>query len=226
MWTRFFPLVKELQRLLHSEKVIGDIQRVFCDFSLVQNIASLPADSRLRNPSLGASTLLDIGIYSLTWGLVTLDNGVGETAEKPKVSAQQHLLDGVDAATSILLLYPGRKQGILTCSSFIRGGQEFCRIEGSKGMIIVQGGAASCPESFTVNINGQEPRKYNFDKPGFGFYFEADAVAADVAAKREENSTMPWAETIRVLELLDEARRQGGGIFPQEENIEGKGPGI
>ncbi|PKS11691.1 hypothetical protein jhhlp_001679 [Lomentospora prolificans] len=218
MWTRFYPLIKELQRLIHAEKVVGDVHRVFCDFALAQNIASLPADSRLKNPALGAGTLLDIGIYSLTYGLITLDGGVGDAAENPKIAAQQHLVDGVDVATSIILLYPGAKQGILTCSSFLRGGREFCRIEGTKGTIVVEGIAASAPSSFTVNIEGQDPKKYEFEKPGFGFYFEADAVAADIAAGRKENATMPWAETVRVLEMLDEVRRQGGAIFPQEKN--------
>lgn len=216
MWTRFYPLVKELQKLVHEDKILGDVHRAVCDFALAQNIASLPADSRLKNPALGAGTLLDIGIYSLTWGLLALDGGIGDGAERPKVTAQQHLVDGVDVASSILLLYPQGKQGILSCTSFRRGPREFCRIEGTKGTLVVEGIAASAPSSFTVNLEGQEPKTYEFEKPGFGFYFEADAVALDIAAGRKENATMPWAETIRVMEILDEVRRQGGAVFPNE----------
>lgn len=213
MWTRFFPLAKKLQVLLHEEGVIGDVKRVFCDFGLKQDIASLPADSRLKDPALGAGTLLDVGIYSLTWGLL----GVGPQTEKPKIVASQELVNGVDAATSMILSFAGGKQAILTSTSLHKTPVAFCRIEGKDGAVVVEGGAASIPGSFTVYPDEGEPKKYDFEKPGRGFYYEADAVALDIAAGRKENGVMPWSETIRVLEMLDEVRRQGGAKFPQEK---------
>ena len=67
MWLRHRPLFIELQRLLHEEKIIGDVFRVFSDFASGVDIASLPSTSRYRNLTLGAGSLLDIGVYSLTW---------------------------------------------------------------------------------------------------------------------------------------------------------------
>ncbi|KAJ0144706.1 Uncharacterized protein HZ326_12565 [Fusarium oxysporum f. sp. albedinis] len=198
MWTRFFPLVKSLQKIIHEDKAVGDVVRVFADFAMNQNIESRGPDSRLKDLSLGAGSLLDIGIYSLTWGLVTLDAGVGEKATTPKIAAAQTLVDGVDIGTSIILLYPDGKQGILTSNSKVKTPEAFCRVEGTKGHIIVEGFAGSVPASFT------------------GFYWEADAVALDIAAGKVENDTMPWAETIRVMEIMDEVRRQGGARFPQD----------
>lgn len=213
MWTRFFPLTKTLQKLLHEDKVIGDVKRVFCDFGLKQDIASLPADSRLKNPALGAGSLLDIGIYSLTWGLI----GLGQRTEKPNVVAWQHLVDGVDIASSMIISFPQGQQGILTSTTFTKTPRPFCRIEGANGTVVVEGVAASLPGSFTVQINGEEePKKYEFENPGRGFFWEADAVAVDIQAGRTQNELMPWAETIRVLQILDETRRQGGAKFPQE----------
>lgn len=214
MWTRFFPLTKSLQQLLHTEKVIGDVKRVFCDFGLRQDIAALPADSRLKNPALGAGSLLDIGIYSLTWGLL----GLGQKTEKPKVVASQHLVDGVDVASSMILSFPAQgQQGILTSTTFTKTPRSFCRIEGTKGVVVVEGSAAPAPTSFTVHLDGnEEPKKFEFERTGKGFYWEADAVAVDIARGRTESEVMPWAETIRVLEILDEVRRQGGARFPQE----------
>jgi predicted dehydrogenase len=214
MWTRFFPLTMTLQKLLHADKVIGDVKRVFCDFGLKQDIASLPADSRLKNPALGAGSLLDIGIYSLTWGLV----GLGQQTEKPKVVAWQHLVDGVDIASSMILSFSQGQQGILTSTTLKKTARPFCRIEGTKGTVVVEGVAASLPGSFTVHLDDdEEPKKYDFKNPGRGFYWEADAVAVDIKAARTQSEVMPWAETIRVLEILDEVRRQGGAKFPQEE---------
>ncbi|KAF4442232.1 vegetative cell wall protein gp1 [Fusarium austroafricanum] len=197
MWTRFFPLVKNLQKIIHEDKAIGDVVRVFADFAMNQRVESKGPESRLRNLSLGAGSLLDIGIYSLTWGLLTLDAGVGEKAATPKLTATQTLVEGVDVGTSIILLYPDGKQGILTSNSKVKTPAAFCRIEGTEGHILVEGLAASVPGSFTVYKDGEsEGNKYVFERPGKGFYWEADAVALDIAAGKVENDTMPWAETI------------------------------
>ncbi|KPM44214.1 hypothetical protein AK830_g2352 [Neonectria ditissima] len=216
MWTRFFPLVQKLQHLLHTEKVIGDVHRVFCDIAMRMDIASLPSTSRLKNPALGAGSLLDIGIYSLTWAILTLESE--PASESPSVIASQHLSDGVDIATSVILTYPNGKQGIATSSAMTKTSPAFCRIEGSKGTIVVEGFVASMPSFFTVALPGQEPERYDFEKPGKGFYWEADAVALDISAGKTQSDVMPWRETLRVMGLMDEIRRQGGARFPQDLN--------
>ena len=231
MWTRFHPLVLALRKMLHEDKVIGDIRRTFCDFGLEMNIAALGPESRLKNPELGAGSLLDIGIYSLTWGLITLDSEVGEAANRVNIVATQTLSDEIDIASSILLHYPrSGRQGILTSTTEIKSDSLFCRIEGTEGYITVQGMAASAPGSFTVysknagsatgDVQGEvkvpKGKTYTFEKDGKGFFWEADAVAVDIAACRKESAIMPHAETLRVMRILDEARRQGGARFPQD----------
>lgn len=221
MWTRFFPLVQQLQQLLHREKIIGNIHRVFADLGLDQDLTSLGPESRLKNPALGAGTLLDICIYSLTWGLLTLDSNVGEKAEAPTIKAAQTLSDAVDVASTVLLFYPSTgAQAICTSTASFRTPDVFCRIEGTKGHIVVEGVSASCPTAFIVytkDAANEEGKRYAVPKPGFGLYWEADAVAQDIAAGRKESAIMPWAETVRVLEMLDEARKQGGARFPAED---------
>ncbi|CAJ0548671.1 Ff.00g022840.m01.CDS01 [Fusarium sp. VM40] len=216
MWTRFSPLVKTLPKMVHQDKAIGDVVRVFADFSMDQHIESLGPESRLRDLSLGAGSLLDISIYSLTWGLITLDAGVVEKATTPKIAAAQSLVHGFDITSSIILLYPDGKQGLITSNSKVKTPEAFCRIEGTKGHIVVEGVAAA-PASFTV-YKGEdtEGKKFEFERPGRGFYWEADAVALDIAAGKVESDVMPWAETVRVLEIMDEVRRQGGAKFPQD----------
>ncbi|KAM0344454.1 hypothetical protein ACHAPU_007426 [Fusarium lateritium] len=194
MWTRFFPLVKTLQKLLHEEKVVGDVVRVFADFAMDHHVESLGPESRFRDLSLGAGSLLDIGIYSLTWGLLSLDSGVGDQAITPKIAAAQSLVNGFDMTSSIILLYPDGKQGIVTSNSKVKTPETFCRIEGTEGHIVVEGVAAA-PASFTVYKGGDaEGKKYESERPGRGFYWEADAAALDIAAGKVESDVMPWAE--------------------------------
>jgi predicted dehydrogenase len=226
MWLRFRPLVSSLRKVLYEEKAIGDVRRVFCDFGLDMDISSLPESSRLKNLSMGAGSLLDVGIYSLTWGILTLESP--DSTEKPQVTATQTLRDGVDIASSFILRYPATgRQGILTSTLEARTPRTFLRLEGTEGYILVEGAAASSPRSFTVypKVNPDaekegskvEGKKYEFELEGMGFYFEADAVAESIVRGERENAVMPHGETVRVMEILDEIRRQGGAKFPQED---------
>ncbi|EPS35550.1 hypothetical protein H072_11107 [Dactylellina haptotyla CBS 200.50] len=215
MWTRFYPLVKELRRLLYEEKAIGRVWRTFADFGLSYDVESLPDNSRLKDLSMGAGTLLDIGIYSLTWGVLTLEENVGK-GEHPKILAAQTLQSGVETISSWILNYTDTgRHGILTSTSNVRSANNFARIEGSKGVISIHGPTSS-PESFTVKLHDEEGegKLYTFDKPGRGFYWEADAVAVDLKEGRKENETINWAETERIMGIMDEIRRQGGARFP------------
>ncbi|KAK9311933.1 hypothetical protein V1524DRAFT_466913 [Lipomyces starkeyi] len=186
MWTRFFPLTQALQRVLHQDKIVSDIIRVFADFTLDMHVKSMGPESRLKNRVLGAGSLLDIGIYSLTWGLLCLDQNIAEKAEKPKVVSFQTLEQGVDI--------------------------------GSKGTIFIEGNGTSCPSfTFVPKNKDEEEKLFEFDNPGSGFFYESDAVALDIHARRMENAVMPWEETIRVLEVMDAIRYANGGLFPQDE---------
>lgn len=69
--------------------------------------------------------------------------------------------------------------------------------------------------------NAQDKREllFKFDElhGGKGFYYEADAIALDIAAGHKESQIMPLGETLRVMRILDEVRAQGGAKFPQDD---------
>jgi len=224
MWTRFFPLTKMIRRLLHEEKAIGEVQRTVCDFALgIGNIDDLPTTSRYRDVGLGAGSLMDIGVYSLTWGLVTLSEAVGERAEEPEVVSRQTLQSGVDTSSTFILYYPSTgRQGILSSTTNVQTvSKDFCRIEGTKGTIVVSGDMTSLPKYFTVKLKGEEDegegKRHDFENPGRGFFWEADAVACDIAAGSTQDDTMPWAETVRAMGIMDGIRKRGGAKYAVDQ---------
>lgn len=238
MWLRFIPLVETVQNLLHKQRVIGDVRRVFCDFGLNMPIRSLPKESRLKDPNLGAGSLLDIGIYSLTWGIITLERPLldGTRVEEPLVTAQQVVEGGIDIASSFLMKYPtSGSQGILTSSLEVKTDNKFCRIEGTTGCMEIGGASASMPDTVTVELYGEsegkdmgdktagsgrrEVKHYNFEHPdgGRGFYYEADAVAIDIAKGKTESGIMPLDETLRLMRIMDGIRKAGGATFAQDD---------
>jgi predicted dehydrogenase len=220
VWTRFFPLTRKVQDLIHTEKIIGKVARVWCDFSIKFPLDKIPSTSRMKDPSLGAGASLDVGIYSLMWGMLLLEPALAPAAPKAKVVADGVLRDGFDISTTTLLTFEGNEgQGILTCSLMARTGPVFATIEGEKGNISISGASAGTPEKIVVKLDGEEEEKVfgGEKKLGFGFYWEADSVALDIAAGRTESSTMPLVETLRSMKLLDEVRRQIGLKYPQDK---------
>ncbi|KAL7756840.1 hypothetical protein ACKLNR_013833 [Fusarium oxysporum f. sp. zingiberi] len=224
MWLRHRPLVTELRKTLFKEQAIGEISYFSAQYALPVDIASLPSTSRYRDLALGAGSLLDVGIYPLTWALLSLDAAVPENPEEPNiVAAQTHSL-GIEVTTSAILHYPstGRHANISSTFTVTPTTDFVCRIQGSKGYIDVTGKDASHPAAFTVFQEagpGQfDAKEHEHNHPGQGFTFEADNTALDILAHRKESAIMPWRETIRVMEIMDEIRKQGGTCYPQDEN--------
>ena len=227
MWLRHRPLYLELSRLLHEEKIIGDVFRVFADFASGVDIASLPASSRYCDLALGAGSLLDIGVYSLTWLRVAL----GYQNDLPQIVAKQTHEEGIEVTTSAILQYSSGRQGICTSTTKALGapGEVFAVVHGTNGYVEIEGRTPSAPESFTVwkKLTGNpdrayfpreacEGKKYEFAKIGRGFVWEADNTALDVLKGRKESKVMPWNETLYMMDIMDEIRLQGGTSYPGE----------
>lgn len=225
VWTRFFPIATKLHSLLYDEKVIGDIAAVFVDFGLNMPIGNADPKTRVASKSLGAGALLDIGIYSMTWASLVLDKSPLRQAEtSPEISAvmtfhdeKLELAERIDEQVTAVLKYNDIKaQAICSASLLYKGGEEFARIEGSKGSIAVCGVAASKPGHLIIRVQGEEEKRLDFEVPGFGFHYEADAVAEDIRAGRQQNKTCSWSDTLTIMSRLDAVRETCGLVYPQD----------
>ena len=229
MKLRHRPIVLELRKMLHEQKVIGAPFRMTSHFGLDIDIPSLPASSRYKDLKLGAGSLLDIGIYPLTWAMLSLDPKNPGDSEMPEIKASQTLIDSIEVTTTAILHYKSTgRQGVISSTTMANGDPEVvARIDGTNGYIIVNGPVPSVPETFTVfpkmagdpneKLEKVEGKTYKFDNVGQGFTPEADNTVVDIAAGRKESEYMPWAESIRVMEIMDEIRRQGGARYPQDD---------
>ena len=239
VWTRFSPLFNALHEEVIEKESIGEVQRFFMGFGNKMPLDTLPSDSRLKDPALGAGALLDIGIYTLTYASIIMgDWKVGKQHPQPKkVTSSLTIVNGIDESNVVVLDYPsgrsarddGGKTAICTSTFRYRSEEDFARIEGSNGSIVIFGVAASVPSGFRI-VEGPQPgfgdadsrsvRVFNVEKPEgtLGFFWEADAVADDIANCRTENATMPLDETLRIMRLMDSIRREGGLVYPQDKH--------
>jgi predicted dehydrogenase len=233
MWLRHRPLVHDLRNLIYKDKRIGEVFRAFSDFGVEMNIPNLPGTSRYKQPSLGAGSLLDLGIYSITWAILALEEEPGSDPDDLTLTGVQTHWHGVEVTSSALLRYASTgRQGIVTSTTMTNGNPDMlARIQGTHGSIEVHGPFPARPTSFTmfpkftdtlvdglgdgVVMRG-EGIKFDYPHPGRGFHFEADNTAVDYISGRLESSIVPWSETIRVMEIMDELRSQGGTKYAQD----------
>lgn len=226
MWLRHRPMVADLRRMLYEEKIIGEVYRMTSDFQMYMDVAGLPVTSRYKDPSLGAGSMLDIGIYPLTWSILMLDPNPPDKPEQPKIKAAQSFVQGIEVTTTLILQYPSSgRQGVVLSTTERHNGDSkvVVTIDGTEGFIEVEGAVPSHPASFTVYpkwTSGEKPqgKKHDYKQAAQGFIYEADNTALDLAAGRRESPIMPWSETIRVMEIMDEVRRQGGTEYPQDKS--------
>jgi hypothetical protein len=80
---------------------------MFIDFGLPLPLDHIPANARQKDPALGAGTLLDMGIYNLTFASLILGEGtVGRNHPTPKVTSTMTIVDGIDHTDVLVLKYP------------------------------------------------------------------------------------------------------------------------
>ncbi|ROV95757.1 hypothetical protein VPNG_08768 [Cytospora leucostoma] len=235
VWTRYFPLSVEIrERILAGE--IGTVYRVLADNSInaskPDGTLDFPDSSRMVNLDLAGGALLDLGIYSLTWLFQTLYH-LQEDKEKPQVVASMNkYTTGADENTTLVLSFPRHKQmGIASTGLRVASDTDdkgtagpAMRIQGSEGEIQVTAPAYR-PLQYRV-IRKSRPGEIEIvDRPipedkarggwGQGMFWEADECARCLRDGRLESKTLPWEESIVIMEVMEEALKQGGIVYPE-----------
>lgn len=203
MWSRYQPQAAVIRALV-ADGVLGDIHGVSADHG-----QAVPRDPehRLYRRDLGGGALLDLGIYP-----IQLDSMV--LGAPREITAVGGVTDtGVDAYSTLVLRHEGVAQSTLTTSLLTRT-PTAAVIAGSEGRIEMAG-PFHVPTTMTVADNEWFGRTLTWsDTTGValmdGLAWEATALASFVGEGRTESPLHTLAETVSILETIDEARRQLG----------------
>lgn len=185
------------------------------------------------NVDLAGGALLDLGIYSLTWLFQILYHLQPEAEkEAPKTLAAIHQYKtGADESTSILVQFPNHKStGVALTSLRIptntdgkNSGGPAIKIQGTLGEIQVMGPAYR-PTQYKVVKKDSDGQVEVVDCPipvdrerrfGMGMFWEADYVARCLRDGKKESDILPLSESIVIMEVMEEALKQGDVKYPE-----------
>jgi predicted dehydrogenase len=205
MWTRYLPHMVRIREII-AEGTLGEIRVVSADHT--QKISTDPAH-RLNALELGGGALLDLGIYPISFAVDVL--GLPQS-----VSAVARLSDaGSDAEVATLFVHPGGALST-TVSSSRGAGANTAQIVGTEARIEIDR-VWYTPTSFrVVSPDGDVLEEFDGTVDGRGMQFQAEAAERFVAAGALSSDVLPIDETVAIMGVLDEVRRQIGVVYPGE----------
>jgi predicted dehydrogenase len=205
LWTKFLPHYHKLQELL-QQKTLGDIKSMLVNFGFKP---PTPPSQRLFDPLLGGGTLLDIGIYNVFMTLSVL--GKPDSIEATMMPATT----GVDEQLSVLFKYNNGAMAQLF-SSFVTNLPIQAEINGTEACITLT--TRFYEPSATIQlykqINGEREIIPVEKEPGFGYHYEARHVNECLKKGLTESPVMKHADTLMLMETLDEIRKIAGIKYP------------
>lgn len=207
MWSRYLPHYEVVRRAV-ADGVIGEVVHVVADHS--QPLYPVGPE-RLAAPELAGGALLDLGVYPVSFADLVLGAPSG-------VVARGTLTDrGVDATTGLLLTYPSGAQALLS-ASMLGAGPCTATVTGTLGRLELDGRFYAPTTVRLVGPDGAviDERDVGSGPQVHGFAYEAAEFARSLSAGANEAPSMPHAATLRVMETMDEVRRQIGVTYPGE----------
>ena len=203
LWTRFNPNFRDIKNRIEN-KELGQIKYINADFSFKSD---KPLDSRVMNLELGGGTILDIGIYPafLSYVLLGKPNKILATSilhPKTKCDIQTSMIFEYDSAQAILY------------SGFASKSELSARISGDQGQIHIHD-PWHAAQSFNI-IKDDKIEKINTPTNGMGFTYEIEECHKCIVNNQIESELWSHQNSLELISILDEVRKQVGLKYPQE----------
>lgn len=205
--TTLLPNFKSIRDHLHK---IGTVRRYaasYCQYSSRYDAYKEGTILNAFNPALSNGSLMDIGVYCI-YPMVVLFG-------KPKtVKAAGILLDsGADGEGSILFQYEGKDAVIMY--SKITNSYLPAEIQGENGSIIID--KIHTPEKIEIRYNDGKVEDITEPQEGNAMYYEVREFTELIQKGNLESAINSHDNSFITAELMDEARKQIGLVFPADE---------
>jgi dihydrodiol dehydrogenase / D-xylose 1-dehydrogenase (NADP) len=238
MWTRFFPVVRQARAIISAGE-IGEVKSIHSDFGFVLDAESRP---HMVDVAQGGGGLMEIGCYPIAAALDALGNdgslkiaAAGHVVDGVDLSAGITLC-GTEGAMAVLT-YTLHAQ--TPEETLVVGTKGYIRIHSPAHcptritVTKIGGRESSTGETFEVPLPPPHPTAclgpgevsasscpvpYSmFHYPNsMGMLYEAEAVMDCIRAGQLECSEYTVADSLEVMRICDETRRQVGVVWPGE----------
>lgn len=193
IWTRYMPSRAILREAVDSG-IIGEVTSLTANLGYV-----IKNKERMVRSDLGGGALLDLGVYPINFALMVFGDDYAE------VSAQAVLSDqGVDLQNSITLKWKDGRMAVLHSNMQALTDRKGI-IHGDKGYIVVEN-INNCESIRAYGLDRNLLREYEIPKQISGYEYEVEACRRAIEERAVECIEMPHADSIAVMELLDQIR--------------------
>ena len=201
MWTRWLPHIIEVRDAI-ARGDIGEVITVQADHGQL-----LGHVERMRRPDLAGGALLDLGIYPVSFAYDILGKARRCHSSRPahRRGCGRPGVDGFRVRHNA--------QASLTTTMWARTACQAV-IAGTEGRIEIAD-TFYAPSTFRLTRNDGTTWDYDGRVPN-GFQYEAAAVARGLTSGATEAPELPLAQTLEIMETLDDIRAQIGVVYPGE----------
>ena len=190
---------------------IGKVRRYqgsYCQYSSRYDAYKEGTILNAFNPEFSNGSLMDLGIYAI-YPLVVL------YGRPNKIQASGTLLEsGVDGQGTILLSYD-EMEAVVTFSKITDSNQP-SEIQGEAGTIHID--KISSPEAVEITYRDGEGESLSVKHDFPPMYYEAKEFVELIQQGKKESNKNTFANSLLTMEIMDEARKQIGVVFPADRN--------
>lgn len=218
MWTRFIPAMVQVRKWI-ADGEIGDVQLVRANLSFM---AEYNTSSRLFALELGGGSLLDVGIYPISFASMVL--GTPQTIHSTATLGKT----GTDDRSAYMFGYEGGKTALLSSAVQLSVPVE-AEIIGTGGYIKIEQSwinprmvtlAKPVREGVEARLiyegNLYDTQTVHVPTSGNGYNYEAIEVGRCLREGKLESDIIPLDESLAIMQTLDTIRGQWGLTYPVE----------
>ena len=206
MIPRHVPLLKKVLQWIEKGR-IGEVRMVKAS-RCARGI--FPEGARQLNPDLGGGSLLDVGVYVISFASMIFG--------KPPVEVVglSHIGDlGSDEQGVAILKYDHGEIADLSFALQTNAVDE-AYILGTEGYIKIED-LFAVPTKATLFINGKETDILEEEIIGNALNYEAEEVMRCLKEGLKESPLMPLEESIEIMEIMDKIRKPWGLIYSNDQ---------
>ncbi len=201
IWTRYMPSRKMIDDLL-AQDVIGEPVTMISALGY-----PLKHVDRLVKPELAGGALLDISVYPINAALMVFKEDIIDMQTSAVMSPE-----GIDWMNNITLTFADGKMAILHGNMTAQTESDTV-IFGTEGVMKLQN--TNDYEEIRIYGKGRDVlQTYKVPEQISGFEYEVLACKKAIEEGRVECPEMPHAEILRVMKLMDKARKIWGMQLP------------